>query len=59
MDRIESNRLNQTPGNQVRGYQPAASATRDRPRPVLWTGSSLDRECSDLVPVLWDGTCLA
>jgi hypothetical protein len=57
MDRMDD-KVGRMPGSQSLPDQPAESRTRARPRPALWTGSGMDRNCADFVPVMWDGSCL-
>ena len=58
MDNTGYNAAGRTSGSQGRGDQPAQARNSAKPRPVLWTGQGIDRECADFVPTLWDGTCL-
>jgi hypothetical protein len=58
MDRTPYTDAERTTGTQGRYAQLSEPTTRSRPRPVLWNGSRLERDCAEFVPVLWDGSCL-
>jgi hypothetical protein len=58
MDRIDNRGMGQRPGDQDRKDRQSDSRQRQKPRPVFWNGSTLERDCDDVIPVLWDGTCL-
>lgn len=57
MDRMDD-KVGRMTGPESYPGRLAESRMRARPRPALWTGSSVDRNCADFVPVLWDGSCL-
>jgi hypothetical protein len=60
MDRIDraDYQAGRTLESAGRDPQKARAYSPTRPRPVFWTGVALDRDCDDIAPVLWDGTCL-
>jgi len=59
MDQMERTAAGQTSTPYGRTGQLVQGRMAAQARPVLWTGLDLDRECSELVPTLWDGNRLA
>jgi hypothetical protein len=53
-------RMDDRPGRMagLQSFPDRLGEGRTRPRPALWTGSNVDRNCADFVPVIWTGSCL-